>query len=204
MYGNAATVPSHWVGFFLVALLVVLCPGCARDTGSADRLALESDNQTPCLVDSQEMAPAAQVGTWAVPDEWSDETGAGGTLMGYREPTDNSAPPTETASEEEWTPEPMGDTEDSSCYTVTYPTPDEDEYMQTISDTPSTESDEQMQAVPETPNTETDEASGLVDDEDPNYRDDRSPPSMTEDEDTASPTGQTDDGNNDPALGPSP
>ena len=29
MYGNAATVPSPRIGFFLLAVLIVLCPGCA-------------------------------------------------------------------------------------------------------------------------------------------------------------------------------
>jgi hypothetical protein len=217
-----------WVGFFLLAVLIVLCSGCAKNAGP-DRLTRESDNPIPCLMDAPETTPAAPVGTWTVPDEWSVERGEGGTLMGYREPTDNSVPPTETAAEQPWTPQPMGDGEDSYCYTVTYSTADEQqctpepmgdgddsgcnavtgstdegEYRQTILDTLNTELEEQMQAVPETPNTETDEASGLVGAEGPDYRNEMPPSSLTEDQDTISPTGRTNDGNNDPAVGSSP
>jgi hypothetical protein len=217
-----------WVGLFLLAVLLVLCPGCAKNAGP-DRLTRESDNPTPCLMDTPGTASTVPVGTWTMPDEWNAEAGEGSTPLGYREPTDSSAAPTETATEQPWTPESMGNGEDGYCYTVTNPTSDEQqctpepggdgddsgcnvvtgatgdkgEYMQTISDTLNTELDEQMQAVPETPNTETDEASGLVGEESPDYRDEMGSPSMMEDQDTTSPTGPTNDGNSDLAGEPS-
>jgi hypothetical protein len=219
-----------WVGLFLLAVLIVLCPGCCKDKATPSQHALEPDNQTPCLMDAPETAATVPVGAWTMPDEWNAEAGEGGTPLGYREPTDSGATPTETAIEQPWTPESMGNGEDNSCYTVTYPSPDEqqctpepmgdgddsgcnvttgattdeNQYMRTISDTLNTELDEQMQAVPETPNTETDEASGLVGEEGPNYHDEMGSPSMMEGQDTTSPTGPTNDGNSDLAGEPSP
>ena len=200
MYGNAATVPSRPDR--------LLSPGSAyralsgmRKNASPDRLTRESDNPTPCLMDAQGTASTVSIDTWTVPDEWNAEMGEGGTLMGYREPTDSNAPPTETATEPQWTPEPGSDGDDSGCNVATNSTGDESEYMQTIADTLHTELDEQMQTGPETPNTETDEASGLVGEEAPDYRDETSPSSLTEDQDSTSPTGRTNDGNSDPATG---
>ena len=137
-------------------------------------------------MDAQGLAPVTQDSAWTVPDEWNaDMMGTGGAADGvYREPMDNSAPTSETASEQEWTPQPLGDGEDSYNSTVTYPNPDEqlctpepmgdgddsgcnvmtgtttaeNEYMQTIADTLNTELDEQMRPSPVTPNPETDEA----------------------------------------------
>jgi hypothetical protein len=217
-----------WVGLFLLAAFLVLCPGCAKNA-SPDRLTRGSDNPTPCLMDAPGTAATVPVGTWTMPNEWNAEAGEGSTPLGYREPTDSSVWPTETGMEQEWTPESLVNGEDGYCYIVTNPSPDEqectpepmgdgddsggnvttgatsdkDEYKQTLLDKLNTELDEQMQAVPETPNTETDEASGLVGEEGPDYHDEMGSPSMMEDQDTTSPTGSTNDGNSDLAGEPS-
>lgn len=147
-----------WIGVLFVALLVVLCPGCGKNTVTTDRHALEPCNPDSGWADSPGMTPAAAIGTWTVPNEWSAEMGEGGMLMGYREPTDSNAPPTESTVEQEWTPVSMGDGEDSYCYTVTYPT------------------------LSETSNTESDEASGLVGDADSASRDEVWAPAVSEEE----------------------